>query len=63
MDKSYRPDPYNSTRMSPRRSHCCGNFIFNSGNSNVIINMDAIQPSRNNINRFPEGIDAIPICL
>ena len=60
MDKSYRPDPYNSTRTSPRRSHCCGNFIFNSGNSNVIINMDAIQPSRNNINRFPEGIDGSP---
>lgn len=60
LDKSYRSHTSYSTGISPRRSHCCGNFIFNSGNSNVIINTDALQPSRNTNNRFPEGVGGSP---
>lgn len=56
MGKSYRKDTSYSSGTSSRRSHCGGNFIFNSGNANVIINTDALQPSRNTNNRFPEGI-------
>lgn len=64
MNKSHRSNDKSYTSQSIRipqeRNHSGGNFIFNSGNANVIIISEATQTSRNTHNKFPEGIGGPP---